>query len=90
VAAKVPVVATEIGSIPPTGSNCNANGGTFITGVMGFLDAPVTSAGTSLPAQSYLAWSWNTNSTPHIISDYTGTAFCYGPTYQSHLLATPH
>jgi endoglucanase len=90
VAAKVPIVATEIGSIPPTGSNCNANGATFVTGVMGWLDSPATSGGSALPAQSYLAWSWNTNSTPHIISDYTGTAFCYGSTYQSHLLSTPH
>jgi endoglucanase len=89
VAAKYPIVATEIGGITP-GSTCDANGATFITTLMGWLDSPVTSSGTALPAQNYLAWAWNTNSNPHIVSDYAGTPFCYGSTYQTHLQTTPH
>jgi hypothetical protein len=36
--------------------------------------------------QSYLAWSWNTNTPPNLVSDYTGTPSPYfGATYQAHL-----
>jgi len=79
VLAKVPIVATEIGdySTPPA---CN---GQFITTVMDYLDAP----GAGIPAQSYLAWSWSTDNTPHVISDYTGTPTCDGATYKMHLMA---
>ncbi len=84
VAGVVPVVATEFGA------TCDAAGTTFITGITGFLDSPTNASGAALPAQNYLAWAWNTNSTPKIIADYTGTPTCYGSTYESHLLATPH
>jgi hypothetical protein len=77
--AKVPIVATEIGD----GSATPACNGQFITTVMDYLDAP----GAGIPAQSYLAWSWSTDNTPHIISDYTGTPTCDGPTYKMHLMA---
>jgi len=79
VAAKVPIVATEINAI----SACD---GTFITEIMNFLDTP----GNGIPAQNYLAWAWDTDSNPRIIADYTGTPQCNGATYKAHLLATPH
>jgi endoglucanase len=74
-AAKYPIVATEIGD-----SSCD---GTFLTTVMGFLDAS---------GQSYSAWTWNTwgsaCSNYSLISDYTGTPNgAYGLAYQAHLLA---
>jgi hypothetical protein len=42
------------------------------------------------PPQSYVGWSWSTDDTPVLISNYNGTAVCSGPTYKAHLLATPH
>ena len=76
--ALFPVVATEIGDA--TGTACD---GKFITTIMDYLDAP----GTGIPPQSYLAWSWSTDNTPHLLSDYTGTPTCDGPTYMAHLIA---
>jgi hypothetical protein len=36
--------------------------------------------------QSYLAWSWNTDTPPVLLSDYTGDPSPYfGVTYQAHL-----
>jgi hypothetical protein len=36
--------------------------------------------------QSYLAWSWNTDTPPILLTDYTGTPSPYfGTTYQTHL-----
>jgi hypothetical protein len=81
VAGMVPIVATEIGD-----ANCTAgatDSGAFITNVMNYLD------GLS-PPQSYLAWSWSTDTQPILISSYDGMPTCGGTTYQSHLLATPH
>jgi hypothetical protein len=84
VAGMVPIVATEIGGVL---SGCTATSGTddgsFITMVMSYLD------GLS-PPQSYVGWSWSTDDTPVLISNYNGTAVCSGPTYKAHLLATPH
>jgi endoglucanase len=78
VAAKVPIVASEFGAM----MNCD---GTFITGLLDWLDAPAQ----GIPGQSYLAWAWDTDSTPSIIADYTGTPKCNGTTYKSHLAAVP-
>ncbi len=84
VAGIVPIVATEIGGVL---SGCTATSGTddgsFITMVMSYLD------GLS-PPQSYVGWSWSTDDTPVLISNYNGTAVCSGPIYKAHLLATPH
>jgi endoglucanase len=81
VAGVVPIVATEIGD-----ANCAVGGtddGAFITNVMSYLDGLD-------PPQSYLAWSWSTDTQPILLSSYDGTATCGGTTYQAHLLATPH
>jgi endoglucanase len=84
VAGMVPIVATEIGGVL---SGCTATSGTddgsFITMVMSYLDG-------LNPPQSYVGWSWSTDDTPVLISNYNGTAVCSGPTYKAHLLATPH
>lgn len=84
VVAKVPIIATEINDKRdmPT-SVCD---GTFINGAMAYLDNP----GTGIPPQNYLAWAWDTDSVPKIISDYDGTPYCNGTPYKAHLLATPH
>ena len=79
VAAKVPIVATEIGAAES--DNCTGEGATFITGIMDWLDAP----GQGVAAQSYLAWAWNTDVKPSLISNYNGTPVCYGSTYETHL-----
>jgi hypothetical protein len=81
VAGTVPIVATEIGDATCTAGS--TDNGSFITGVMTYLD------GLS-PPQSYLAWSWSTDDQPILISNYNGTATCGGTTYKAHLLATPH
>jgi endoglucanase len=78
VLAKVPIVATEIGD----GEDPPACNGQFIGTVMDFLDNP----GSSIPPQSYLAWSWSTDNMPALLSAYPGTATCDGPTYKAHLL----
>jgi hypothetical protein len=83
VAAKVPIVATEIGDAACGAGGQPANGGAFITGIMTFLDGLT-------PPQSYLAWSWSTDDQPILISSYDGTATCGGIPYKAHLLATPH
>ncbi|HVV50550.1 MAG TPA: cellulase family glycosylhydrolase, partial [Polyangia bacterium] len=84
VAGIAPIVATEIGGVL---TGCSASGGTddgsFITSVMSYLD------GLSQP-QSYLAWSWSTDTTPVLLANYDGTPACSGATYKAHLLATPH
>ena len=85
VAGIVPIVATEIGGV--LDGSCTATSGTdsgsLITSVMSYLDG-------LNPPQSYVAWSWSTDDTPVLISNYNGTAVCSGPTYKAHLLATPH
>jgi hypothetical protein len=36
--------------------------------------------------QSYVAWSWNDDGTPHLVTDYSGTPTpTFGTTYQAHL-----
>ena len=82
VAGMVPIVATEIGGPNCTGTATD-DGGTFITKTFTYLD------GLS-PPQSYLAWSWSTDDTPTLISNYNGTTGCSGGVYKAHLLATPH
>ncbi len=84
VAAKVPVVATEIGALGSMA--CTGGGATFMTSLMDWLDSP----GPGIPALSYLGWAWNTNVTPSLVSDYAGTPNCYGATFRSRLLTTPH
>lgn len=79
VAAQVPIVATEIGA--SDAMSCSGEGATFMTGIMDWLDAPAQ----GVPAQSYLAWAWNTDVKPSLISNYNGTPVCYGSTYETHL-----
>ena len=72
VAGMVPIVATEIGGVL---SGCTATSGTddgsFITMAMSYLDG-------LYPPQSYVAWSWSTDDTPVLISNYNGTASAAG------------
>jgi hypothetical protein len=81
VAAKVPIVATEIGDAACGAGGQPANGGAFISGIMTYLDGLT-------PPQSYLAWSWSTDCQPILISSLDGTPTCGGITYKAHLLAT--
>jgi len=76
-----PIVATEIGDGTCTNGTDDPS---FITSAMAYLD------GLS-PPQSYLGWSWSTDTTPILISSYTTAApTCGGATFKAHLLATPH
>ncbi len=72
VAAAVPIVATEIGE-----DDCS---GSFITGVMGWLDAH---------GEGYLGWTWDTwSGCLVLIDDYAGTPHgAYGTAYRDHLLS---
>ena len=55
-----------------------------ITDIEGWFDNLLDWAETE--GQSYLAWSWNTDTTPVLITDYTGTPTVdFGQTYQAHL-----
>jgi hypothetical protein len=77
VAAKVPLVATEIGDAACVGGQ-PANGGAFITGIMDYIDGLT-------PAQSYLAWSWSTDCGPTLLSNLNGTAACQGVAFKAHM-----
>ena len=55
-----------------------------ITDLEGWLDNLLSWAETQ--GQGYLAWSWNTDTPPALVTDYTGTPTPYfGQTYQAHL-----
>jgi len=50
---------------------------TWYDGLLTYLDGQ---------GQGYLAWSWNNDTPPEVIADYTGTPSPYfGATYQAHL-----
>jgi hypothetical protein len=75
VAAKVPIVTTEIGE-----QDC---AGGFITTLMGWLDGK----GQSYLGWTWDTWG----GCMVLVTDYSGTpAGTYGQTYKAHLLATPH
>ena len=73
VAAKVPLIAGEIGE-----NDCSAS---YINPLMSFLD----SVGSSYLAWTWNNWDCSTG--PSLISDYTGAATTYGAGYKAHLLS---
>jgi hypothetical protein len=83
VAAGYPVIAGETGisvfnSNPAPYSSAQAQElATWFDNVLTWLDQK---------GQSYVAWAWNDDGTPHLITDYSGTpAPTFGVTYKAHL-----
>ena len=73
VAAKVPLIAGEIGE-----NDCSAS---YINPLMSFLD----SVGSSYLAWTWNNWDCSTG--PSLITDYTGAATAYGAGYKAHMLS---
>jgi Cellulase (glycosyl hydrolase family 5)/Cellulose binding domain len=73
VAAKVPLIAGEIGE-----NDCSSG---YINPLMSFLD----SVGSTYLAWTWN--NWDCSSGPSLITDYTGTATAYGAGYKAHMLS---
>jgi len=83
-AAGFPLVIGETGISAYSASSAASFSATQITSLEGWFDDLLTWAESE--GQSYLAWSWNTDTTPVLITDYTGTPTPdFGVTYQAHL-----
>jgi hypothetical protein len=83
-AAGFPLVIGETGISAYSASTAASFTATQITDIEGWFDNLLSWAETE--GQGYLAWSWNTDTTPVLITDYTGTPTTdFGVTYQAHL-----
>jgi hypothetical protein len=83
-AAGFPLIIGEAGISAYSTSSAASFSSTQITDIEGWFDNLLDWAETE--GQSYLAWSWNTDTTPVLITDYTGTPTVdFGQTYQAHL-----
>ncbi len=83
-AAGFPLIIGEAGISAYSTSSAASFSTTQISDIEGWLDDLLGWAETE--GQSYLAWSWNTDTTPVLITDYTGTPTVdFGQTYQAHL-----
>ena len=85
-AAGFPLVIGEAGISAYSTSSAASFSSAQVTDVEGWFDNLLTWAESQ--GQGYLAWSWNTDTTPVLITDYTGTPTVdFGVTYQAHLKA---
>jgi endoglucanase len=83
-AAGFPLVIGEAGISAFSTSTAALFSSTQVTDIEGWLDNLLTWAESE--GQGYLAWSWNTDTDPVLITDYTGTPTVdFGQTYQAHL-----
>jgi endoglucanase len=82
--AGFPLIIGESGITPDDTSSAMPFSATQITELETWYDDLLT--WTEGQGQSYLAWSWNTDTPPILLTDYTGAASPYfGVTYQAHL-----
>jgi aryl-phospho-beta-D-glucosidase BglC (GH1 family) len=82
--AGFPIVIGETGISAYSASSAASFSATQITEIEGWLDGLFTWA--EMEGQGYLAWSWNTDTPPVLVTDYTGTPTAdFGQTYQAHL-----
>jgi len=83
-AAGFPLVIGESGISAYSASTAAMFTATQLTDLETWYGALLTWA--EMQGQGYLAWSWNTDTPPILLTDYTGTATPYfGQTYQAHL-----
>jgi endoglucanase len=83
-AAGFPLIIGESGITPDSASTAMPFSAAQITELENWYDNLLTWA--EGEGQSYLAWSWNTDTGPVLLTDYTGTPSPYfGVTYQTHL-----
>jgi hypothetical protein len=83
-AAGFPVVIGEVGISAFSASSAGSFSAAQVTDLEGWFDGMLTWA--EGQGQGYLAWSWNTDTDPVLVTDYTGTpTIDFGLTYQAHL-----
>jgi hypothetical protein len=83
-AAGFPLVIGESGISAFSASTAMSFSASQLTDIQGWFDGLLT--WTEMQGQGYLAWSWNTDTDPVLVTDYTGTPTPYfGQTYQAHL-----
>jgi hypothetical protein len=83
-AAGFPIVLGEIGISAYSTASAASFSATQVTNLEGWLDDLLGWA--EAEGQGYLAWSWNTDTDPVLVTDYTGTpTIDFGQTYQTHL-----
>jgi hypothetical protein len=83
-AAGFPLIIGESGISAYSASTAASFTATQITDLEGWYDNLLTWA--EMQGQGYLAWSWNTDTPPVLLTDYTGTPTQdFGVTYQAHL-----
>jgi hypothetical protein len=82
--AGFPLIIGESGISAYSTSTAASFTATQITDLEGWYDNLLTWA--EMQGQGYLAWSWNTDTPPLLLTDYTGTPTPdFGQTYQTHL-----
>jgi endoglucanase len=82
--AGFPLVLGEVGISAYSASSAASFSTAQITDIEGWLDNLLDWA--EGEGQGYLAWSWNTDTTPVLVTDYAGTPTVdFGQTYQAHL-----
>jgi hypothetical protein len=82
--AGYPLIIGESGISAFSGATAMSFSTTQLTDIENWYDGLLT--WTESMGQSYLAWSWNTDTDPVLVTDYTGTPTPYfGQTYQAHL-----
>jgi endoglucanase len=83
-AAGFPLIIGESGISAFSASSAASFSAAQITDIENWYDNLLTWA--EMQQQGYLAWSWNTDTDPVLITDYTGTPTQdFGVTYQTHL-----
>jgi len=84
-AAGFPLVIGELGISAFSASSAAPFSAGQITGLEAWLDDMATWAETE--GQGYLGWSWDTDTDPVLVTDFTGTPTVdFGVTYQAHLM----
>jgi hypothetical protein len=83
-AAGFPLVIGETGISAYSASSAMPFTAAQVSDLDGWFDNLLTWA--EMQGQGYLAWSWNTDTPPVLVTDYTGTPSPdFGVTYQTHL-----
>jgi hypothetical protein len=83
-AAGFPLVIGETGISAYSASSAASFTAAQIADIDGWLDDLLSWA--EAEGQGYLAWSWNTDTDPVLVTDYSGTPTVdFGQTYQTHL-----
>ena len=83
-AAGFPVLIGELGISAFSAQSAASFSSTQVTQITGWLDGLMTYMESQ--GQGYVAWSWNTDTNPVLVTDYQGTPTVdFGATYKAHL-----